>query len=186
MPLLPGIIEALFNLEVNDIRFERFCRELYSKVGGVVLVPTSRTWDLGRDGRSISHAGDGGLAAVLCATLSERVDQKVEADVRRLKQTTQTGRIVYCSSRAISEARCDKIQADIRKLYPSAESVVVLGQIQLVDLAQDNEEILRHHYAAEIQNAEQALAFEPTTSRGEKGSGGKRGRVCSWLFRRRA
>jgi len=166
MPLLPGIIEALFNLEVNDLRFEEFCRELYSKVGDVVLVPTSRTWDLGRDGRTIStRGGDGRLAAVLCATLSERVDQKVEADVRRLKQTTQTGRIVYCSSRAISETRCDKIQAEIRKLYPSAESVVVLGQIQLVDLARDNEQILRHHYAAEIQNAEQALAFEPTTSR---------------------
>lgn len=165
MPLLPGIVQALFNLEDNPIRFEKLCLDLYSAAEGVELVPTSRTWDLGRDGRCISISGSGKeIVGVLCATLSTGIETKVEADIRRLVKTTATKAIVYCSSRSLTELACAKIEATIRELYPKIDSVRVLGQIQLMALGERFESILRHHYAAEIQNIEQALQIQPTAS----------------------
>lgn len=164
MALLPGIVRSLFDFEISPIRFEHVCIDLYRNAEGIELVPTSRTWDRGRDARRISiSTGSEALPGVLCAALSADIDAKVEADIRRLAETTQTKAIVYCTSQSLTEHACDKIEAKIRKLYPTAESVRVLGQIQLVALGERFEDTLQHYYAAEIRNIEQAL-LQPTTS----------------------
>ncbi len=161
MPLLPGIVQTLFELEDNPIRFERVCLDLYKDAEGVELVPTSRTWDLGRDGRSISISKNGTLLGILCATLSIDIDGKVEADILRLAETTNTRAIIYSTSRSLTEHACNVLEAKIRKLYPAVKSVRILGQIQLVALAERFENTIRKHYAAEIKISEQALLTVP-------------------------
>ena len=54
MPLLPGIIKSLFETEESSTRFENICIDLYNQAEGAQLVPTSKSWDRGRDARSIS------------------------------------------------------------------------------------------------------------------------------------
>ncbi len=143
MPILPGIVKALFDFESNPIRFERVCSDLFSESEGAVFVATSLNWDLARDARRISIGGKE-LHGVLCATLSTNLDEKIEADILRLADTTQTKAIVYCTSRPLTENACDKIEASIRALCPGVESVRVLGQFQLIDLGMRFEEILSH------------------------------------------
>ena len=167
MPVLPGIFFALLDNEINTIRFENFCLDLYSKAEGIQIVPTSQTWDLGRDGRTISINGRE-ISAVLCATIEKEIEAKVEEDIRRLSKTTPTRAIVYCSSQKLSEAGCSKIEQNIRDLYPSVDSVRVLGQIQLYSLAERYEEVLRRHYRAEIENAEDAIRHPTASSSAEE------------------
>jgi hypothetical protein len=156
MPLLPGLIAPLFETEENATRFERVCLELYERAEGVTLVPTSRTYDLGRDARQISLGG-AAIPGVLCASLSIGVDDKVERDLTRLENTTTTTSVVFCSARKLTEQACDRVEADIRNLYPIAESVRVLGQAQLVKLAMDHEDILYRHYLGEITDLERFI-----------------------------
>ena len=88
MALLSNMVTSVLEADDSPIRFERFCLDIYFQAEGVELVPTSRTRDFGRDGRTVSLAGTE-LETVLCATLDREIDRKVEADIRRLAQTTQ-------------------------------------------------------------------------------------------------
>lgn len=163
MALLPGIVKSLFSLEDNPVRFENVCIDLYREEESVSLVPTSKTWDMGRDARSIGiKTGQADFEAVLCATLTTGLDDKVTADIQRLAETTKTKAIVFCTSLQITEHAAGKIEKSIRDLYPKVEIVRVLGQIQLTYLGEKHESVLRHHYLAEITNAEQALIHEPS------------------------
>jgi hypothetical protein len=60
-----NIVEAIIRDEENAIRFEDFCREICQSEFGVALVPTSKTYDQGRDAKSL----DPGAATYVCATL---------------------------------------------------------------------------------------------------------------------
>lgn len=163
MTVLPGIAQAIFDSDDSPARFERFCLDIYREAEGVELLPTSSTRDLGRNGRSISILSPESRP-VLCATLERDIDAKVEADVTRLDQTTQPRSVVYCSSKSLTEEKCAKIEARIRELCSSIESVQVLGQIQLTDLSLRHEECLRRHYGAEMRNVEEALLLEPAVA----------------------
>lgn len=164
MSLLPGVIRSLLDYEDSPLRFERFCVELCREALGSELVPTSRTWDRGRNGRAVGITHEGAPAAVLCATLSTDLDSKLEADIRRLAATTQTLGIVYCTTRSLTEQACDALEARIRELHPVVKSVRVLGQIQFVALSERFEEIVRRFYHGEIHNIEQALLAPPDAS----------------------
>jgi len=150
-------------LERSPTRFEKVCIDLYQASEGVVLVPTSITWDRGRDARSISTSSkDRSHEVILCATLTIDIDPKIEADLKRVHETSQPNRLVYCTTQSLTEHACDKIEASIRKLIPSVGSVVVLGQIQLIALAEQFEQTIRKHYSGEIHNIESALLSSPT------------------------
>ncbi len=122
MALLPGVIAALFENETNPVRFERVCIELYREAEGVELVPTSSTWDQGRDGRSISVRRES-ISPVICVSLAADVEKKVAADIARLSQTTEADAIVFCSSRRLTEDACDALEAQIRNGHPTAKHV---------------------------------------------------------------
>lgn len=50
-PIELTVSQAVLVMEVNDGRFEKFCREAVSLIeGGASIFSTSTTWDLGRDG----------------------------------------------------------------------------------------------------------------------------------------
>lgn len=147
--------------EDGHLRFEHFCLDIYSETEGVELVPTSKTWDLGRDGRSISTLFKGRTA--LCATLAKNIDEKAKSDIKRTAQNMQSKTVIYCTSKSLSERKCNDIESDIREEYPSVETVHILGQIQLITLAERHQNVFRKYYAAEIDNLERTLLRIPST-----------------------
>ncbi len=89
---------------------------------------------------------------------------KIELDIKRLKATTVTAAIYYCSSRDLSEDACDKLEQRIKELYGKEVEVHVFGQNQLVFLGERYPQVLRRHYRAEIEDVEKALIYEPSQS----------------------
>lgn len=163
MSLLPGVIQAVLDAEDTSLKFEGFCIGLCSKVYGISIVPTSKTWDRGRDGRAVLSQLRG-IVPVLCVSLRKDIEKKVEEDISRIAETTETNSVIYCSSQNITEDKIDKITKRIFELYPGLQSVQVLGQSQLLTLIDRNEEIFTAHYAAEIANVERALLLKPAIS----------------------
>src|SRR4051794_27407963 len=105
--MIPGIAEFIINAETNDTRFEKFCIDVCSRAEGVTFVPTSTTYDRGRDGRSLSPS-KGSHAAVVCATLNVELDDKVATDLKRLQSTSTPDRLIYCTSQHVTEGKVDK------------------------------------------------------------------------------
>ncbi len=74
--MLPGIAEFILNAETNFARFEKFAAAICGRSEDVTFVPTSQTYDRGRDGRSMGRSR-GTHANVICATLNTELDDKV-------------------------------------------------------------------------------------------------------------
>src|SRR4051812_9387353 len=51
-PLPSGWISQILEAEESDARFELFANDVVQSLVGHPIVPTSKTWDLGRDGRA--------------------------------------------------------------------------------------------------------------------------------------
>jgi hypothetical protein len=165
--MLAGFSEAIILGETNYVRFERFCLALCERVEKMPFVPTSTTWDQGRDGRSIAP-GRGSHRAILCATLDEKLDEKVQNDLTRVAGTTRPDRLIYCCSQRLSEHKVDQLSRAIRTTVPGCKSVAVLGATQLSYLAEQHLDLLQEQYSAELRTIESnLLAFESATARTE-------------------
>jgi hypothetical protein len=157
-PILETFLHTLFDIETNSLRFELVCIGLYREAEGIELVPTSRSWDRGRDGRPITLTQRiPAQQPILCASLSASLDNKVESDIRRNIETTATQALVFCTTKSLSEQACDKIEVQIRALDPHLVTVRVLGRIQLVAMGERFQHVIRKHYAAELANLKSAL-----------------------------
>jgi hypothetical protein len=102
--MFDALAELILQVETNSYRFENFCIALVGKHEGVKYLPTSQSWDMGRDGRA-SHRGMGTHANILCATLNENLDGKSEADVLRLTASATRTEISSRSSTELSFRR---------------------------------------------------------------------------------
>lgn len=63
-----GTIQRILEDEKSSIRFEHFCCDLLTSIDGFDYVWTSRSWDLGRDGRSLPMNQEGGCGYICCTT----------------------------------------------------------------------------------------------------------------------
>ncbi|MDX2154023.1 MAG: hypothetical protein SFV54_25005 [Bryobacteraceae bacterium] len=168
--MLDGFSSVIIEGETNYLRFERFCHALCERIENRDFVPTSQSWDLGRDARPAGGRHAGSHAAVICATLNREVDEKVRNDLRRVAATSSPDRLIYCCSQQLSERHADRIAGDIRQLLPKA-SAVVHGSNQLAALAEKHRDLLAKYYQAEISTIEtNLLAFreghEPAETKG--------------------
>ena len=133
--MLPSFAAPILEAETNSTRFENFCREVFEQIERRPLVPTSTTYDRGRDARAMG-ASKGSHPAILCATLNRDIDAKVDRDLRRVAETSEPDRIIYCSSQKLSEDKIDELSFEIRKIVPASCSVLLVGSIQLSNLAE--------------------------------------------------
>jgi hypothetical protein len=115
--MLPGIAEPIIMGESNPIQFEKFCTELLSSSEAVTFVPTSATYDRGRDARSIAPSR-GSHAAILCVSLNREIDEKVETDLTRISSTPTPDRLIYCSSQNLTEDKIDQLSSVIKNRLP--------------------------------------------------------------------
>jgi hypothetical protein len=156
MPLPLGVARAVIADEAYPLRFEQFAASLASRIeGGTRIVTTSSNYDQTRDGVPVGA----GPRAYLCCSLTDEVDDKVEADAKKLgKSTKGIERLYFCLSQKLTERAEDRLAATVAKLAGCAGRVTVLGREKLAGFASQYDDILRHHYPAEVKAALQALA----------------------------
>ncbi|MQA21162.1 hypothetical protein [Rugamonas rivuli] len=149
-PLVISIATKVLDIETNDGRFENFCREAVSAMeGGALILSTSASWDLGRDGVGYGRA-DG---IYLCASLRDDVDAKALSDIERISsKAANIKRVYFCSSHELSEHRRNEIAAALEAEVEHKFSITVCGSRQLVEAVASNVEILNRFYGAEIED----------------------------------
>ena len=143
-----GISCAILRQDSEPTRFEDFCADLLTDVeGGTPIVTTSRSWDSGRDGRSVGP----GPRIVLCATLMSSVDEKAKSDVTKLiKAKTKADKLYFCTSQPVSETKLNECAASVADLAGDEITIETLSGPQLADLSRAYPKSLTLHYRAEI------------------------------------
>lgn len=127
--LTEGIVNQILWDEHDSTRFEKFCVELLSAHDGVSYVPTSSSWDLGRDGRAFSSTDEN--IPYLCGSLRDDVSNKVTEDIKRLKETTKVLALQFCSSQKMSETACASAKENIQKILTDCKTVQCNGSLQI-------------------------------------------------------
>lgn len=144
------IAEAIIRADSETLRFERFTNDVVTEYeGGVPVLPTSRTWDLGRDGRAETST----TRLYVCASLADHVDPKSDHDLRRLAKFAEPPFTVYfCSSQPLSEKKCNDLAIQIRSVLPVGITVTVIGCAQLAHLSERYTNVFIRHYGTELDN----------------------------------
>jgi hypothetical protein len=151
-----AMMKVIIEGESNPLHFENFCIELFTRVEGRTFVPTSKNYDRGRDART-TRTGTGSHEAILAASLSDDIDDKILADVTRIAKTTQPDRIIYCAKQPLTEDKIDKIVVHLHKAIPGLKSASAFGSIQIARLSENHAGIFDHFYELEKRNIENRL-----------------------------
>ncbi len=142
--------QTIINSEMNPIRFENFCIEICRKEKNITLVPTSKSWDLGRDAREILIGKKRPI--YLCATLNKEIDSKVKNDINRLKETSEFESIIYCCSKELTEHAIEKLKTEIQSMFSTPVTLEIIGQIQIATLSEIHPDIFKNYYNLELRN----------------------------------
>jgi len=156
MPIPIGFARAAIANDTYPTRFENFVLALLSAEDGVSYLPTSRTYDLGRDARALHGSQD--AQHIIAATTSRNIEPKVLDDVRRVSQTTKLASLTYCTSQDLTEDAQDGIAGAIRPHLPAATQLRMLALDQIASIALRHEEVLERHYHGELQDLRRFLA----------------------------
>jgi hypothetical protein len=145
------IAAAIIGQDRYSIRFEKFCNALIGQhEGGVAVLSTSESWDLGRDGRGQTRLG----TIYTCCSLRDDVDEKAVADLTRLAANLKQGscRVYFCSSQPLSEKQCTDIGGRLSGVLGANATLVVYGRDHLAELSVRHPDALLQQYKAEHDN----------------------------------
>jgi len=157
------LLRIILETETSSQRFEHFCNDLFSDVDEREYVPTSPTWDLGRNGRAVSEQGHGD-PAFICATLRSDLEAKIGEDLQRILMSASPRTLIVCSHQDLSEKRCDELTCLARGQMSQDTDVRVVGLLQIIALVSRHPGPFRKHYATDLQQIRDAL-----TVTGEQG-----------------
>ena len=148
----PNVVLNILRGERSPIRFEEFCCDLFTKVDGVDYLPTSRSYDLGRNGRSLPSGESGEVGFICCATgVEENFEDKAKGDLQKILKFAHPASIYFCSTQEKSEGYLQKVESQIRELAPDVKRVSALGAYQIVPLvSQRYPEVFERRYVAEL------------------------------------
>jgi hypothetical protein len=144
---------------VSSTRFEQFCIELFSEYEGIDYVPTSVSWDLGRDGRTMKLGRDDDMPFIACSLRSD-VPAKVMEDIERLLQTGPVKRLRFCSSQELTEHAREAIKQSLKSKCPSLEDLAIDGTLQITALLLRDDRYVRlfeRFYTTELESIRTAL-----------------------------
>jgi hypothetical protein len=153
------LAEIIIKTDKSDYRFELFALDICSQEHGVTFLPTSQSWDRGRDGRTRGSSSSG-FDNLLCSTLNTEVDGKIEADLLRITATSSPRHLIYCSSQPLSEHHIDGIDKMIRRHVPGG-TITIYGALQLAKLSEIHSKTFEKHYFAEVESIRTSLIEEP-------------------------
>jgi len=158
-----GMARAILESETSHARFERFCCDLLSKVEGRHYVPTSSTYDQGRDARAVDvRRGD--IPPIICATTRKDIEEKIREDAQSLAaKGNLPGTVHLCSNLPLTEHRLDQVKALFRRHCPGVAEVLANGTIQLAAEAVRFPECLENLYAGELASVKATLGVTEST-----------------------
>lgn len=153
---LKAVIEKVLSIENNDARFEAFCNAVVSVVeGGAIIIGTTASWDMGRDGIGLGRA----RGIYLCTSLRDDIDAKLLSDLKRITDTTKDiSRLYFCSSHRVSEYARDKYSAQLIDEAGFDFPVTCFGASQLAEISSDSPVIVERYYQAEIDDVNRVIS----------------------------
>jgi hypothetical protein len=143
-------------MEENSRRFEAFCCDLIGALeGGIVVFPTSKSWDLGKDGRALLRNVE---VCVACG-LEASVDSKALADIDRMgRYLPENAKVYFCTPHKLSDYAKQKLESELRgKLNPNV-GIMVLSKAQLLAGVEREPAVLLKHYPAEYEDGIRTLS----------------------------
>ena len=149
-------VQDILRSESSPIRFEDTCIEVFSDAEGIHYVRTSRSYDLGRDGRDASPRS-GPIPPMICCSLEDHFDSKAEKDLRRIMQSCSPTTLLFCSTQPLTEYAGQAIENKARTICSSLETLRVNGLEQLSQLIMRYPRAFLHNYAGELANLREAL-----------------------------
>lgn len=158
-----GIAQTLIERDTEPLRFERFCADLVSSIeGDARIVTTSSNYDRGRDAVSVG----GAVYVVVMCSLTDALDAKAISDAKKLARGLGFSKrppdaVYFCSSQAFTEARADKIEADMRgalSLQAGFDRVTALSGVKLAQLAARQPALFEKHYPRDLADIRKVLA----------------------------
>lgn len=159
MKVPASLVKSILQSEISPLRFEKFCIDLYHEFTGIELLPTSKSWDLGRDGRRSQREQN--KEYFLCVSTADKWESKVKSDVEKLKSglglVEQKIYVIIALNCEISEFTCKGVKAKVAELFPELEHIEVLYLSQLAKLSENHPEIFINHYRAELEDAKAVL-----------------------------
>lgn len=136
------IIRQMLQEVGNDWDFELFSTRHYTAIEGYDYLPTSRNYDLGRDGRAVRKRIDG-ESYIVASMQKERLEAKAMGDLKKLMGTvSKPAKVRLCLAFLKTEQERQQIELAARRKYRSIEFEVT-GIVQIV------EEVERHSAAFE-------------------------------------
>jgi predicted nucleic acid-binding protein len=154
--ILRSWVDQVLAGEHDDDRFETFANEVVSAVEGKTIVSTSRSWDLGRDGRGLGPAH----GIFVLSSLRTDID-KPKTDASRLKATTWKIRhVYYAAPRLVSESVMEDHCKAIRAVLGEDVDVDPLSGPQVSELVSSGKaaDAFKNHYGGELATIKGALA----------------------------
>lgn len=154
--IAPTWVTQVLELERSDVRFEAFANELVSALEGQPVVGTSRSWDLGRDGR-----GYGSRRGVHVLTTLGNDPSKPRDDATRLRSGRLPIRhIYYVAPRIVSESVLEDHCREIHAVLGDKVQIDPLGRTQIVDLVSHERDggAFSRNYSGELVSISRALA----------------------------
>lgn len=158
-----GIVRAVVLQDVEPGRFEEFACALASRLEGGPVLPTSRSWDKGRDGRSVGR----GQRAFACATLRSDVDKKLQEDLGKISRSgARVERIYFFTSQLASEHTLDEIVAEtVRGLFPDSVDIQPLDADKIARLAHFKQDEIWKYYPSELSDCLKELEEDDDTGK---------------------
>ena len=156
--ILPAWVDQILAHEYDDVRFEAFANKVVSVLEGKSIVSTSKSWDLGRDGRGLGSR----QGTFVLTTLRTDVN-KPKTDAARLKDTALKIRhVYYVAPRLTSEVVLQEHCKEIRLILGNNVPVDPIGGPQISDLVSSGKvaQAFKQHYAGELDSIKIALASE--------------------------
>ena len=162
-----GTIQRILEDEKSVIRFEQFCCDLLTDVDGTDYLGTSRSWDLGRDGRTLplNPKGDCGY---ICCTTGRVLDDKARLDLTRMIAHSRPVVIYFCTTQSVSEHSLHQIENEMRRIAPEVQRLAAIGAHQLILLIQRHQVSFQRRYAAELLEHADFLAQTSSGAEGDE------------------
>jgi hypothetical protein len=168
-----AMAHLLIGRDDSPLRFENFCIDLFTEEEGITFVPTSRSYDLSRDGRPISTSIHG-PQHVICCSLNKSVFAKAKKDFESLIAHVQPRAVRFCFNSEVSQTIADKIRKMCVSQCSRLRRVEVEDLTSLVRFAERHPDVIPRHYRGELSDLRDTLSADDREQTGDAELNGMR------------
>jgi hypothetical protein len=122
MPEYPDyLIHEILQNAGTDWQFERFCCSHYTDIEGITYLPTSKSYDLGGDGRAVNKRAEG-ESYIIASMQKEGLEKKATRDLRKLLgNVKRPAKVRFCFTFLKTEQQRREIEEAVRAVYAATD-----------------------------------------------------------------